>query len=150
MLEVYTDGSCYYKDRIGGWAFVVVEDGEIIYEDLDSVTDTTTARMEMTAVMKAMEYMDNTYSGAKYMIVTDYQTMTNCFDKMWWRRWIETEWYAVKNTDIWKPIIESYQSRKNRVKFKWVRGHIGIEFNERADDLAGIARKFQIELESDD
>lgn len=145
-IEVYTDGSCYYKDRNGGWAFVVVEDGEIVHEDLSWEKDTTTARMEMTAVMMAMKYMDENYKNVKYTLVTDYETMTNCFHKMWWRRWVETDWYMVKNSDIWKQIVARYTSRINKVKFKWVRGHIGIEGNERADDLAGEARKYCKEI----
>ena len=45
-----------------------------------------------------------------------------------------------KNQDLWE-ILEKLVSEKN-VKWKWVKGHSGNEFNEKADQLAyGEAKK---------
>ena len=142
---IYTDGSCYYADRCGGWSFVVVENGEIVDEDLGAVCDTTSAVMEMSAVIQAIRYANSNYKDITVHIVTDYATVVNCFKERWYLRWIETEWYLVKNPEVWQEMLAEINRRVNKIRFKKVKGHAGVEFNERADFLAGEARKFCLE-----
>jgi len=144
-VEIWTDGSCYHKDRAGGWAFVVVEGDKIIDEDLGAYPDTTSAVMEMMAVIKAIRYANNNYKGIEVHIVTDYATVVNCFKERWYLRWIETEWYEVKNPQVWQEMLDEIFQRINKVRFKKVKGHTGVEYNERADYLAGEARKYCLE-----
>lgn len=54
--------------------------------------------------------------------------------------WERNDWYdSVKererlNADLWKMFLS--EVRKRKVTFRWVRGHTGVEGNERADKLA--------------
>ncbi len=144
-IEIFTDGSCYYKDRAGGWSFVVIEDGVVVDEDLGAIPDTTSAVMEMTAVIRAIRYANNNYKGITVHIVTDYATVVNCFKDRWYLRWIETDWYEVKNPGVWQEMLAEIYLKRNKVRFKKVKGHTGIEHNERADYLAGEARKYCLE-----
>ncbi|MEM8716057.1 MAG: RNase H family protein, partial [Cyanobacteria bacterium P01_G01_bin.4] len=46
--QIYTDGGCSPNPGPGGWGFVVVDDGEMVYERCGGETDTTNNRMELT------------------------------------------------------------------------------------------------------
>jgi ribonuclease HI len=44
----------------------------------------------------------------------------------------------VKNQDLWQRLAE--EAGRHRVRFELVRGHAGVELNERADQLAVAER----------
>ncbi len=140
-IEAWTDGSCWYKDRCGGWSFVIVVDGEMVFEGIGYESNTTSGRMELKAGLEAMKHLNENYKGRVH-IVSDYAALVNAFQDRWWRRWVEMEWYGVKNSDIWKDIIDQFRFKGTKTKFLKVKGHSGVEFNERADFLAGEGRKF--------
>lgn len=52
---IYTDGSC--QKQKGGWAYVVVEDGEIITERSGFIDEypTTNNRAELTAILRVLQ-----------------------------------------------------------------------------------------------
>lgn len=59
----------------------------------------------------------------------------------WKRRgWKKADKKPVINTDLWK-ILDAL-NQKHMIEWKWVKGHAGIDGNERADELArqGIPR----------
>ena len=58
-VELWTDGSCSYKDRVGGWGFVIIIDGVEI-ELKGSAVDTTSNRMEVMAVLKRIKCHQHT------------------------------------------------------------------------------------------
>lgn len=147
MIEIWTDGSCnnnknHPNHGLGGWAFTVIEDGETLYEDLGYAKDTTSTRMEMEAVLQGLEYAKNHLKGKRISVHSDSAYVVNCFKDKWYIRWIEMEWDDIKNRDKWEPIIKLTSFLK--VKYVKVKGHIGIEHNERVDFLAGEARKYLI------
>ncbi|HEY8290160.1 MAG TPA: RNase H family protein, partial [Acetobacteraceae bacterium] len=45
----------------------------------------------------------------------------------------------VKNMDLWKRLLAA--TAIHRVEWRWVRSHVGIAMNERADKLATAARQ---------
>lgn len=149
-FNIWTDGSCNNNPKhstygVGGWAFVVEKDGRVIYEDLGYESNTSSNRMEMTAVIKSLEWALKNKSKSRFVVHSDSAYVVNCFLERWYLRWIEMEWDDVKNSDLWKKLLELYHSKLLRVKFKKVAGHKGIKNNERADFLAGMARKYAIE-----
>ena len=152
MIEVWTDGSCnnnkkHVNSGAGGWAFIVVEDGETIFEDLGFEENTTSTRMEMEAVSRALKYASENFISKKFNLNSDSAYVVNCFLDRWYIRWIEMDWDDIKNRDKWEEILHYY--RKVKVKFVKVKGHAGIEENERCDYLAGIARNHLICLLSE-
>ena len=59
-------------------------------------------------------------------------------------RWIARGWRTqgnkpVANQDQWQELLAA-QTRHGKVEFRWLRGHDGNRWNERADELAGEAR----------
>ena len=62
QVEIYTDGSCKKIGNItfGGWAFIVTKDNQQEYAKSGSAYDTTNQRMELTAIIEALEYIKET------------------------------------------------------------------------------------------
>ena len=60
-----------------------------------------------------------------------------------WRRkgWRTAAGGPVQNLALIQSIDAAIAQRSGPVSFVWVRGHRGDEFNERADELAGIAAR---------
>lgn len=137
-IEVYTDGACGWDGR-GGWAWWVDDD---LWEN-GPENDTTNQRMEMTAVLKAMEFFADRGVEQPILIVSDSAYVVNCFLDHWYRKWERNGWKNGKNRDVanrdlWVPMLEVY--RESDVEFKHVRGHQGNYGNEKADLLAVEAK----------
>jgi len=147
--QLWTDGSCnnnpsHSTKGYGGWGFVLVEDNKVIFEDLGFEKDTTSNRMEMLSVIKGLSYLTQYHSNSKIEVYSDSAYVVNCFIERWYIRWQEMNWDEVKNSDLWKEMIYLYHSRLLSVRFKKVKGHTGVVHNERADFLAGEARKYSL------
>lgn len=132
----YTDGAFSVSSRIGGWAWICEE-----LHDSGFVAGTTNQRMEMLAVLKAVEH----FEGERLHIVSDSAYVVNCFLDRWYESWMIRGWRKkgggqVKNLDLWQPLIERVLHADGDVSFQHVRGHCGIEGNELADQLAVEAR----------
>ncbi len=147
MIDIWTDGSCNNNKKhencgIGGWAFSVIKDGETIFEDLGYEESTTSTRMEMEAVIQALKYAHKNKINERINIHSDSAYVVNCFLEKWYIRWIEMDWDDIKNRDKWEEML--HYTRLLKIKFVKVKGHSGIENNERVDFLAGEARKYLI------
>lgn len=149
-VEIWTDGSCN-NDRhnkygnLGGWAFTVHIDGELIEEDLGFHQKATSSTMEMEAVIRSLEYCKKIkLKKCEINIHSDSAMIVNCFRQQWFIKWQENDYFGVKNPGLWKHMIDLFFFLKNRnkVKFIKVKGHSGIEENERVDFLAGEARRY--------
>tara|TARA_B100001057_G_C22430372_1_gene787169 strand:+ start:238 stop:684 length:447 start_codon:yes stop_codon:yes gene_type:complete len=134
LIEIYTDGACSGNPGPGGW-------GAIILYNNDSSTLsggeklTTNNRMEITAVIKSLEIIEENseikiYTDSKYVI----NGITN-----WIKSWKENDWISsnkkvVKNVDLWKNLELLVQ--KKIISWQWVKGHSGNEMNEKVDKIA--------------
>ena len=133
MIEIYTDGACAVKSKIGGIGVYIPSTGERLSEGFK---DTTNNRMELTAILKALQAIKEPsdiviYSDSKY-----------CIDgaSSWVKSWVKSDWITssgtvVKNKTLWEKLIELKKFHK-RVIFKWVKAHNGHEYNEIVDKLA--------------
>ena len=137
-MEIYTDGSCLGNPGTGGYACVFVKDNENIFNIVESFSDTTNNRMELMAVITALQSIN---SKEKYKIYCD---STYCIDgaTKWIKGWLKNGWKTsdkkdVKNKDLWLKYLEN-SSQVNFELIK-VKSHIGIKFNELADMLAKYA-----------
>ena len=137
-IKIYTDGACSGNPGPGGWGAVLCwNDHE--KEISGGEGDTTNNRMEMMAVIKALEALkhDKTpvtiYTDSKYVL----QGATEWLEGWKARGWKSASKKPVKNQDLWEQIdslINQYS-----VSFVWVKGHNGHEMNERVDKLAVAA-----------
>ncbi|MGB0719728.1 MAG: ribonuclease HI [Bdellovibrionales bacterium] len=133
-IEIYTDGACSGNPGPGGWGVLLRWNGHE-KELFGGEAETTNNRMEMTAVIKALEALKgpsqvDLYTDSKYVM----QGITQ-----WLAGWKAKGWKTagkkpVKNVDLWQAMDALVQ--QHDVRFHWVKGHAGHEGNERADALA--------------
>ena len=144
-IDIYTDGSSYYKDGTGGWAFVVVRNDIEIYQNFGNKRNTTISVMEMLAVYNSMKYIKRNFIDknrkVKVRIFCDSAFVVNTFLEKWYIRWREMEWYGVKNSKLWRKILDLYFTKGMDIEFVKIKGHSGNKWNDVADFYAGSARK---------
>lgn len=129
MLKVYCDGACSGNPGIGGWAFVIPKLSG--FEESDYVLNTTNNRMELTAVIEALNCVAKNCSDSHVEIITDSQYVVNTMTLGWQRK---------KNTDLWRELDELVDLF-DVVKWTWVKGHADNKYNQRCDELAVEAYK---------
>lgn len=142
-LQIYTDGACKNNPGKGGWAAVVCDDDGNNTEFYGSEANTTNNRMEMLAVIRAVEFAPphrqlTIYTDSQYVAKGICEWLPN------WRRrnFIKSDGKPVKNADLWHQLDALCQNRQ--INWQWVRGHDGNSGNERADFLASTAATQQI------
>ncbi len=139
-IEIYTDGACSGNPGPGGWGVLMRWNGH--EKELNGgEPETTNNRMEMMAVIKALEAIKKSshvtlYTDSKYVI----QGIEEWMDGWKMRGWKTAAKKPVKNQDLWMRIDELVNT--HNVTFCWVKGHSGNEGNEKADQLAvdGISK----------
>ncbi|MCP5267037.1 MAG: ribonuclease HI [Burkholderiaceae bacterium] len=135
-VQIYTDGACKGNPGPGGWGVLMVS-GEHRRELHGGEPQTTNNRMELTAVIRALEAMNR---AADLDIHTDSQYVQKGVTE-WLRGWKAKGWRTaagkpVKNVDLWQSLDALLSD--HRIRWHWVRGHAGHPGNERADALANL------------
>jgi ribonuclease HI len=136
-VEIYTDGACRGNPGPGGWAALLIL-GEHEREISGAETLTTNNRMELTAVIRALEALKRPVQGKLY---TDSQYVRQgVLD--WLPQWKARGWKTaarqpVKNQDLWQALDELV--KRHELEWHWVKGHSGNVGNERVDELANRA-----------
>ena len=141
-ITIYTDGSSLGNPGPGGWG-VILMDKKTVIELGDRVDETTNNQMEMTAMVKAMEYLaDHEVVNSEITIKSDSKY---CIDGLtdWIYGWIKRDWKKadnkpVLNKELWQDMhrLRDYLEQDNKLFFEHVRAHVGEPFNERVDDIA--------------
>ncbi len=133
-VEIFTDGACRGNPGPGGWGVVFrFENRE--KELCGGEPATTNNRMELTAVIRALEALKRP---SRVRLYTDSQYVQKGISE-WVHAWKRKAWRTadkkpVKNEDLWRRLDEL--ARQHQVEWHWVRGHSGHPENERADKLA--------------
>jgi len=143
-IEVYTDGGFdAMHDAIGSWAFLVRLPGQDVgnceYQH-GGLKYTTNNRMEMLAVIKALEHVE---MGPRTIVTSDSEYVVKGATT-WVDGWAKNGWITgggtpVKNQDLWERLI--ILRDLHNVRFDWVKGHDGNPFNEQCDYLCGLMKK---------
>ncbi len=134
VVRIYTDGACKGNPGPGGWGAILRADGKE-KELFGGEAQTTNNRMEMTAVIRALEALKGP---CEVEVYTDSQYVQKGISEWlpaWKRRgWRTADKKPVKNADLWKELERV--AGAHRVTWHWVKGHAGHPENERADALA--------------
>ncbi len=138
-IIIYTDGGCKGNPGVGAWAFVMYSGNQFITEQSAGLKYTTNNQMELTAVIVALKTCLTT-NPKKILLHTDSQYVKNGITT-WVHNWKKNGWKTankkpVKNKELWVE-LDALNSQLN-VEYKWVKGHAGIELNERCDTLVNI------------
>ena len=133
-VTIYTDGACKGNPGPGGWGALLQYKGRE-RELFGGEPGTTNNRMELTAVIRALETLKRRSAVAIY---TDSQYVKNGIET-WihaWKRngWRTSDRKSVKNADLWLELERL--AGEHDIEWHWVRGHADTEGNHRADELA--------------
>ena len=135
MIKIFTDGSSRGNPGPGGYGVVMLYKSN--RKELSQGYKTTTNnRMELTAVIKALEAIKK--NNIKVTIYSDSKYVVESVEKGWIWNWEKKNFKKKQNIDLWKQFIPLY--KKFNIKFIWVKGHAGIKENERCDKLANLAQ----------
>ncbi len=137
MIEIYTDGACRGNPGPGGWA-ALLRMGEHEREISGAEARTTNNRMELTAVIRALEALRRPVQARVY---TDSEYVRRGISE-WLPAWKGRGWRTadrkpVKNQDLWQRLDEL--RARHQIEWHWVPAHAGVPDNERVDQLANEA-----------
>ena len=134
MIKIYTDGSCIGNPGKGGWAAIIFTNNEkkILKGSKDL---TTNNQMELTATIKALEYISTKdkiqiYTDSKYVK----QGITEWITKWKINGWKTSKKEDVKNKDLWLELDNL--TSKNSIEWVWVKAHSDNDLNNEVDLLA--------------
>ena len=137
QVEIFTDGACKGNPGPGGWG-AILRMGPHEKELSGSEPDTTNNRMEMMAVIRALDALIepcavDLYTDSKYVV----DGITKWVHGWKHKGWINASKQPVRNADLWHDLIEA--ASRHQINWQWVRGHNGHVENERVDKLASDA-----------
>ena len=133
-VEIFTDGACSGNPGPGGWG-AILRSGTKERELFGGEAQTTNNRMELTAVIRALEALKRP---VRARVWTDSQYVQKGISE-WIDGWKARGWKTaakapVKNVDLWQALDQL--AAQHDVDWRWVKGHAGHPENERADELA--------------
>ncbi|MEK7085698.1 MAG: ribonuclease H [Patescibacteria group bacterium] len=127
-IEIYTDGSCLGNPGPGGWG-VIILDGDNLS---GGESETTNNRMEMTAIIKALEWVhkksgikSSELNNCNIIIYSDSNLIIQTLNQGWKRK---------ANTDLWAQ-IDKLRAWLN-ISWVWVKAHHTNKNNNQVDKLA--------------
>ena len=137
-VYLYTDGACSGNPGPGGYG-AILKYGKFTKEISGGEAETTNNRMELTAVIKGLEALNER---CNVVLTSDSKYVIDALEKGWavnWRKkgWMRTAKDKALNPDLWERLLEL--TEYHRLEYHWVKGHAGHPENERCDELAVAA-----------
>jgi len=131
-IEIYTDGSCIGNPGPGGWGALIFHNGEEVELSGGEGEETTNNRMEMMAIIKALEWVrgesklsNEDLQKYKIKVYSDSNLIIQTLNK---------DWKKKANTDLWAEIdrLRAWLD----IDWNWVKAHAENKHNNRVDALA--------------
>ena len=137
-VYLYTDGACSGNPGPGGYG-AVLKYGKFVKEISGGEENTTNNRMELTAVIKGLEALNER---CRVVLTSDSKYVLDALQKGWainWRKkgWMRTAKDKAQNPDLWEKLLAL--TEYHEMEYHWVKGHAGHPENERCDRLAVAA-----------
>jgi ribonuclease HI len=133
-VVIHTDGACSGNPGPGGWG-AILQSGAHRKEIKGGESLTTNNRMELIA---AIEALDALKAPSEVELYTDSNYLRGGITS-WIKGWRKNGWRTadrkpVKNAELWERLEKA--AERHKVSWHWVKGHVGHDDNERADELA--------------
>ncbi len=134
-VEIWTDGACSGNPGPGGWA-ALLRFGDAEKLLAGGEPHTTNNRMELRALLEGLLALKRP---SNVHVFTDSSYVQKAFDDRWLQRWQRNGWLTsakkpVENADLWRSILDA--AGPHAVAFTRVKGHAGVDLNERVDVAA--------------
>jgi ribonuclease HI len=150
FIEVYTDGACTqgaFMPWPGGWAILILINGQKVLAASDGKFHTTNNEMELTAFLEGLKLVEKELKPSSddlIVVHTDSAYIHNCFEQKWYEKWFANNWInsskePVKNKELWLEIFKMVD--KLHPVIKKVKAHSNNEHNNYVDDLAVKAKE---------
>ncbi|MFO0561151.1 MAG: RNase H family protein [Polyangiales bacterium] len=136
-VEAWTDGSGNTADRPGGAGVVIARGGVVLAEWSEGIDRASNNSAEVWAIGRALQLVQESWgSNVRLVVFSDSQWAIGAIDPhCTWRL------DASKRSSGLAIAARKRAAAMSRLTFQFVKGHTGLPFNERADELAGDARK---------
>lgn len=141
-ISVYTDGACkVHTSKKGSWAFAIVENENVLWEDFNYEMVSTSVRMEILSMIEGLKYCLNNFPERTIIVYSDSDLVKKGIEE-WYDKWVADGWVTsqnqpVKHRELWeslKTIIDITDAR-----IEWIPGHSGNRWNEYVDHLTQLA-----------
>lgn len=158
-LHIFCDGCAEPNPGQGGWGVVAYRDGVEAGAWSGGDPVATNNAMELTGLLVAIERANE--FAAPATIWCDSQYCVKGVNE-WRHGWKAKGWRrggsnaapknrVLMNSGLWRAIDTALGNMGNtHIKVRWVKGHAGIEGNERADQLANRGRVDALKTEDID
>jgi ribonuclease HI len=139
FVEIFADGACSGNPGVGGYGIILRSFNR--EKELSGCNPmTTNNRMELTAVIKALEALKKP---CKVRVLTDSNYVVKGITE-WvftWRRnnWKNSQRQSVLNKDLWERLLNL--ANIHDIQWEWVKGHKDHAENKRCDKIAKLAIK---------
>ena len=134
MIKIYTDGSCLENPGNGGWAAIIINNGQKT-NIKGSKKNTTNNQMELLAPIEALKKIPK---GSKVQIFTDSKYVKSGITE-WIYNWKKNGWKTankqeVKNKDLWTEL--DTLANEFKISWNWVKAHSADDLNNEVDLIA--------------
>ena len=135
-VTIYSDGACSGNPGPGGYGTILRCPGKGVEKILSGgESKTTNNRMELMGAIAGLESLKRPLT---VTVISDSQYLVKGITE-WIGGWQSNGWRTsgkknVLNRDLWQRLLAAVEPHK--VNWKWVRGHVGHEYNERCDEIA--------------
>lgn len=150
-IEIYTDGAVSnngYANATGGWAFVILENGNKIYEYSEKLVPATNNQCELRAIIEACKWLEKytltSFEEPEVVVYSDSAYCMNCYKQKWYIGWEANGWKNSKkepvlNREYWEELLPYFKS--SYIKFEKIKGHQNLNnWNDYVDKLAVEAK----------
>ncbi len=139
MIYIWTDGSVLNKSHDkGGYGIVIIHNKEVKEFFGGQYISTTSARMEIRAIIEALKIVKRDYIDQEITLYSDNEYCVKTWMQKWYVKWEKEEWKNRLNADLWQEFLQVIRSFRNPndITFFHVKGHSGNKYNEICDQLA--------------
>lgn len=150
-MTIYTDGSCKgngQENNCGGFGVVVVDDNDCEIATYSKQTNNTTNnREELKAILYALITYGvkeaaawDTQPASPPIVYSDSAYAINTLTK-WMYSWSNNNWkksnnQIPENLDLIQAYFDLVEKKGYKIDLRYIKGHAGHRWNERADQLA--------------